>query len=73
MTDLLVGPAALAVRYVLILAAGWLASQGFVVYDAVAGTVTLHIESASAALGAAGVLGIALVWRKVAQRLGGRT
>ncbi len=71
MLDLLVGPLALAARYVLILAAGWLANAGLAGFDGA--TITIQVDDAAKVIAAGVAFGAALVWRKVAARMGGAT
>ncbi|MBP1806451.1 hypothetical protein [Rubellimicrobium aerolatum] len=73
MTDLLVGPLALAVRYLLLLLAGWLARAGLAALDPVSGVVTIRVDDAAQVIIAALVLALALLWRRIAKRLGGAT
>lgn len=73
LTALLIGPLALALRYLLILAAGALAKAGIGLFDAATGTFTLHVDSASNVIAALVVFAAALLWRKVAVWMGGKT
>ena len=63
----------LAVRMVLYFAFAWLAGEGIGVYDEAAGTFTIHIESATAAI--VGLLGYAGTYAasRWAKARGGKT
>lgn len=73
LTTLLIGPLALIVRYLLILAAGALAKASIVLFDATTGTITIQVDDASKAVAALAALALALLWRSIAARLGGKT
>ena len=73
MLQLLIGPAALAARYALVVAARWLANAGHGAYAATARTFTLPIDNAGSVIAAGALFGLAVAWRKLAKVWGGKT
>lgn len=73
MNALLLGPLALAFRYLLTLLAGALAGANLAVWDAATGTLTLRVDDAAPVLASAALFAAVLVWRKLAVRFGGKT
>jgi hypothetical protein len=73
MTDILTGPLGLFIRLALVWASGWLASNGFGIYDEATGTLTFHIDSIANAAAAFVTGGAWFAWWRAAKARGGAT